>query len=81
MWQSGDFRDDKLQRGIYNLWTDKTDCFTTCAYARGNKNIGGFKFGSLVRDQHTYIHKYEILADLNLAVAKTTKPPKFLAIW
>ena len=28
------------------------------------RNIGGFKFGGSVRDCHTYICKYEILADL-----------------
>ena len=35
------------------------------------ENIGGFKFGGSVRDRHTYICKYEILADFNLVVAKT----------
>ena len=34
-----------------------------------SKNIGGFKFGSSVRDRHTYICKYEILVDFNLVVA------------
>ena len=33
------------------------------------KNIGGFKFGGSVRDRHTYVCKYEILANFNLAVA------------
>ena len=52
------------------------------------KYIGGFKFGSSVRDRHMYICKYEILAYFNLVVAKvdrqTTKfnsPPNFPAIW
>ena len=27
------------------------------------KNIGGYKFGSSVRDRHMYICKYEIMAD------------------
>ena len=51
------------------------------------KNIGRFKFGSLVRDRHTYICKYEILVDFNLVVAKldhqTAKfnsPPNFPSI-
>ena len=35
------------------------------------KNIGGFKFGGSVRHCHMYIGKFEILADFNLAVAKT----------
>ena len=39
------------------------------ALNRHRKNIGGFKFGGSVRDRHTYICKYEILADFNLAVA------------
>ena len=39
------------------------------ALNRHCKGIGGFKFGSLVRDCHTYICKYEILVDFNLAVA------------
>ena len=36
------------------------------------KIIGGFKFGGLVRDHHTYniICKYEISVDFNLAAAK-----------
>ena len=34
------------------------------------KNVGRFKFGGSVRDhRHTYICKYEILAEFNLAVA------------
>ena len=45
------------------------------------------EFGSLVRDHHTIICKYEILADSNLVVAKTDRqtakfnsPPNFPAI-
>ena len=34
------------------------------------KNTSGFKFGTLERDHHTYIYKYEILVDFNLATAK-----------
>ena len=34
------------------------------------KSIGRFKFGGSVRDCHTYICKYGILADFNLGVAK-----------
>ena len=45
------------------------------------KNIGRFEFGSSVRDRHTYICKYEILVDFNLAVARqTAKLPNFPAI-
>ena len=37
-------------------------------------NIGGFKFGRLVRDHHTYIYIYAsmkyILVDFNLVVAR-----------
>ena len=51
------------------------------------KNIGGFKFGGLVRDRYTYICEYEISADINLAVAqadrqtaKFNSPPNFLTI-
>ena len=51
------------------------------------ENIGRFKFGGSVRDCHTYICKYEILADFNLVVAKTdhqtakfNSPPNFPAI-
>ena len=32
------------------------------------KNIGRIKFGGSVRDHHTYIWKYEILVEFNLAV-------------
>ena len=40
-------------------------------WAIANKfNIGRFKFGDLVRNCHTHIYKYEILVDLNLAIAK-----------
>ena len=40
-------------------------------WAIANKfNIDRFKFGDLVRDRHTHIYKYEILVDLNLAIAK-----------
>ena len=39
------------------------------ALNRQCKNIGGFKFGGSVRDRHTHICKYEILAEFNLAVA------------
>ena len=43
------------------------------------KNIGRFKFGGSVRDHHTYICKYEILAEFNLAVAnQTTKLPNLI---
>ena len=46
------------------------------------KNIGGFKFGGSVRDCHTYICKYEILSDFNLAGSKldrqTAKPPNLI---
>ena len=46
---------------------------------RHSKNIGRFKFGGSVQDRHTYICKYEILADFNLAVAKqTAKPPNLI---
>ena len=31
--------------------------------------IGGFKFGGSVRDRHTHICKYELLAEFNLVVA------------
>ena len=40
------------------------------ALNRDCKNIGRFKFGGSVRDCHTYICRYEILADFNLAVAR-----------
>ena len=50
------------------------------------KCIGGFKFGVLVWDRHTY-NRVRILADFNLAVAqadsqtaKLNSPPNFLAI-
>ena len=43
--------------------------FGSWALNRHRKNIGGFKFGGSVRDRQTYICKYEILADFNLAVA------------
>ena len=36
-------------------------------------NIGGYKFGSLVRDHHNIMHiicKYEILADFNFGGRK-----------
>ena len=40
------------------------------------KNIGRFKFDGSVRDYHTYICKYEIFTDFNVAVVKqTTKSP------
>ena len=32
------------------------------------KNTGGFKFGGVVRHCHTYIGKYEVLADFYLVV-------------
>ena len=45
--------------------------FGSWAPNRHCKNTGGFKFGSSVRDCHTYIiYKYEILVDFNLAVTK-----------
>ena len=34
------------------------------------KNIGGFKFGGSVRDCHTYICKYEVLAGFNFGGRK-----------
>ena len=42
--------------------------FGSWALNRHCKNIGGFKFGSSVRDHHTYTCRYETLAELNLAV-------------
>ena len=57
------------------------------ALNRHCKNIGRFKFGGSVRDHHTYIYKYEILADFNLAgckldhqTAKFNSLPNFPAI-
>ena len=53
--------------------------FGVWALNRHCKNIGGFKFGGSVRDRHTYICKYEVLMDFNLAVAsKTAKPPNLI---
>ena len=40
--------------------------FGSWALNRHCKNIGRCKFGGLVRDRHTYICKYEILADFQL---------------
>ena len=58
--------------------------FGSWAPNRHYNNTGGFKFGSSVKDRHTSICKYEILADFNLVVAKQTaklnSPPNFLAI-
>ena len=39
------------------------------ALNRHCKTTGGFKFVGLVKDCHTYICKYEILVDFNLAAA------------
>ena len=59
--QSGTIQPEILAGIKYGGWALNFHC----------KSIGGFKFGSLVRDLHTYniIWKYQILADFNLAVA------------
>ena len=44
--------------------------FGSWALNRDCKNIGRFKFGGSVRDCHTYICRYEMLVDFNLAVAR-----------
>ena len=49
------------------------------ALNRHCKNIGRFKFGSSVRESHTYTSKYETLVEFNLAVtSETTKPPNLI---
>ena len=51
----------------------KFDCFAPNDVFN---TIGGFKFGSMVRYRHMYMHMEKNLADFNLAVERhTAKPP------